>query len=231
MPPADRVALVVGATGQLGRAVTADLAADGHRVGIVGSDAGRLAALATELGLPDGRWHPAVAALPGQEAATTAVESVAGHFGRLDVVVHVVGGWRGGASVADADLGDFEAMLDQHLWSTLHVVRAVLPRLLDAGWGRILSVSTPVATAPPPKLGPYAIGKAALEALFATVAREVAGTGVTANLVLVRSIISAADAAAGKAGTTPEQISATLRWLASDAAASVNGARIPLHAS
>jgi NAD(P)-dependent dehydrogenase (short-subunit alcohol dehydrogenase family) len=95
-------------------------------------------------------------------------------------------------------------------------------------------VSSPVAGRPTPKLGPYAVGKAAQEALFATLGREVAGTGVTANLVLVRSIraADAADADPGTdRGTSIAAIAATFGWLCSDEADAVNGARIPLYAA
>jgi 3-oxoacyl-[acyl-carrier protein] reductase len=84
-------------------------------------------------------------------------------------------------------------------------------------------------------MAPYAVGKAALEALFGTLAREVAGTGVTANLLRVRKIDAehardAADAPKGAASwTSPEEIAAAIRYLCSDEAGAVNGARIPLY--
>ena len=79
-------------------------------------------------------------------------------------------------------------MLDQHLWSTLNVVRPVVPRMVAAGHGRLVAVSSPMATAPAAGMGTYAVGKAAEETLLAALAREVAGTGVTANVVRVRTI-------------------------------------------
>ena len=229
-----RVALVTGATGLLGRVVTAELAGDDRRLGLIGSDGARLDALVAELGVgPDASFTHA-ADLRDARATAAAVEAVLARFGRLDIVIHAIGGWSGGTPVSEVDPAEFATMLDQHFWTSLNVLQATVPTLVKAGWGRILAASSPVAMDPAPKLGPYAVAKAAQETLFATVAREVAGTGVTANVVLVRSIRAATSgepAAGGDRGTSPEQISATLRWLASDAAGAVNGARIPLYAA
>jgi NAD(P)-dependent dehydrogenase (short-subunit alcohol dehydrogenase family) len=77
----------------------------------------------------------------------------------------------------------------------------------------------------------YGVGKAAQETLFAALAREVAGTGVTVNIVRVRAIdTSAGDGGSDKiSATTPAEISAALRYLFSDRARVVNGERLGLH--
>jgi NAD(P)-dependent dehydrogenase (short-subunit alcohol dehydrogenase family) len=82
-------------------------------------------------------------------------------------------------------------------------------------------------------VAPYAIGKAGQEALLGTLAREVAGTGTTVNLVLVKTIDvdhqrDAEPSSKTASWTTPEEISATIRHLLSDDAAVINGAKIPL---
>jgi NAD(P)-dependent dehydrogenase (short-subunit alcohol dehydrogenase family) len=87
---------------------------------------------------------------------------------------------------------------------------------------------------PAAKVSAYAVGKAAEEALLLTLAREVAGTGVTVNVLQVRVIDTAherdsAPSAKNVAWTTPEEIAAAVRFLCSDAARVVNGARIPLY--
>ncbi len=232
MPPRDRVALVTGATGSVGRLAAANLAAAGMRVGLVGTDAGRLDALVDDLRLDRARISTAEADLRDEPAARGAVESVAAALGPVDIVAHLVGGWTGGASIADVDLAEFRNMLDQHLWTTVHVVRAALPAMIERGWGRLVAVSSPSASAPAGKTAPYAVGKVAQETLFATLAREVAGTGVTANLLLARSIRApgvAPDPAKKDPGTAAEDVARAITWLCSDEAASVNGARIPLY--
>ena len=231
MPPVERVALVTGATGSVGRVAASDLATAGMRVGLVGTDAARLDALVEVLGLDRGRAATAAGDLREEAAARAAVESIASALGPVDIVVHLVGGYTGGASVADVDPEEFRAMLDQHLWTSVHVARAVVPGMVDRGWGRLVAVSSANAATPQARMAPYAVAKAAQETLFAALAREVAGTGVTANVLLARSIRApgvAPDPAKKDAGTAAEDVSRVIAWLCSDEASTVNGARIPL---
>jgi NAD(P)-dependent dehydrogenase (short-subunit alcohol dehydrogenase family) len=227
-----RVAVITGAAGPAGRAVAAALASDGLAVVLVGSRAARLEAVAAELDLAPGSWiaHEADLREAGAAAGTIAAANAA--FGRLDVLVHLVGGWTGGTPLADTPDEELATMLGQHAWTTWHMARAAVPQLIGAGRGRVVAISSPVATDPVAKSAAYAAGKAAQEALLGTLAREVEGTGVTVNWLHVRAID--ADAGPGttssRAGrTTPGEIAETVRWLCSDAAAAVNGARIPLY--
>ena len=232
MPNTDRVVLITGATGVLGREVARVFAAEGDRLGLVGTDGGRLAAVAGDLGLAKDRWVAGVGDLRQRDGARSAVDAVTDAFGRADVLIHLVGGYASGTPIAELDPADVAGMLDQHLWTTLHLAQAVVPGMIERGWGRILAVSPPVASEPPPKMAPYAVGKAAQEVLLRTLAREVAPAGVTVNLVIVKAIdetgVRATDPKKAS-WTGPDEIAATFRFLASDEAAAVNGARIPLN--
>ncbi len=233
MSDTGRVAFITGATGSLGRVVAAAFAEDGWRLGLVGTDEGRLRVVASDLGLADDRWTPATADLADGQAARAAVAAVEERFGAVDALIHLVGGWSGGTPITKVGLDDLDGMLDQHVRTTLHVVQAAVPGMVARGWGRVLAVTTPVATEPGATSGGYAIAKAGQEVLVRMLAREVAGTGVTANLVVVKAIDAKhareSDPSPKNAGwTTPEEITATFRYLASDEAAAVNGARIPL---
>ena len=233
--PTRRVALISGAGAGLGTIVARELGAGGADLALVGTRQERVDALGEGLGLPAARWSGFAADLRDQDAAEAMVAAVVDRFGWVDILVHLVGGFSGGAAVPDVAASDVQAMLDQHFWTAFNVTRAVVPRLVTAGWGRMVAISTPVAADPTAKMTPYAVGKAALEALFGTLAREVAGTGVTANLLRVRKIDveharEAADAPKGAASwTSPEEIAAAIRYLCSDEAGAVNGARIPLY--
>jgi NAD(P)-dependent dehydrogenase (short-subunit alcohol dehydrogenase family) len=232
VPNIDRVVLITGATGALGRETARVFAGDGSRLGLVGTDLDRLQGVASDLGLADERWVAAVGDVRQRDAARSAVETVTAAFGRVDVLIHLVGGYAAGTPIVELDPADVAGMLDQHLWTTLHLTQAVIPGMVDRGWGRVLAVSPPVASEPPPKMAPYAIGKAAQEVLLRTLAREVGGAGVTVNLVIVKAIdeqgVRTADPKKAS-WTAPNEIAATFRFLASDEAAAVNGARIPLN--
>jgi NAD(P)-dependent dehydrogenase (short-subunit alcohol dehydrogenase family) len=229
----DRVVLITGATGALGRVAARAFAADGARLGLGGTDRGRLAEVATEAGIPDHRWVASIGDLRDEAATQAAVGAVVERFGRIDVVLHLVGGFVPGAPIAELDEERLRSMLDQHLWTTLHVTRAVVPGMVERGWGRILAVTSFTTAATPARAGIYATTKAAQETMLKVLARECAGTGVTVNLVAVRAIDKehARDTESNPktaSWTTPEEIVTTFRFLASDAAGRINGARIPL---
>jgi len=227
------VALITGATGGLGPVAAARLVGDGWRVALVGRDADRLRSIGSELSAGNGEWL----AVPGQLGDSAAADAIAAQvterWGRIDALLHLVGGWAGGTPVADLDHDEVREMLEQHLWTTLRIVQAVAPGMVERGHGRILGVSSPFASNPQAKGASYAIGKAAEETLLRTLAREVAGTGVTVNLVQVRTIDTDHEretepSAKNAKWTTPEEIADVLTFLASPAGASVNGARIAL---
>jgi NAD(P)-dependent dehydrogenase (short-subunit alcohol dehydrogenase family) len=230
-PP--QVVLVTGATGALGTAVVRRFAAEGARLALVGRDEDRLREVADETDLAADAWMPVLGELTDRAAAQAVVDAVEARFGRVDVLVHLVGGWAGGTAVADLDPGEVGRMLDQHLWTTLHVTQAAVPGMVQRGFGRVLSVTTPFASNPAANGASYAIGKAAQETLLRTLARETAGSGVTVNVVQVRKIDAkhereAEPTAKNGTWTTPEEIAEAFASLASPAGEAITGARIPL---
>lgn len=229
----DRVVLITGATGALGRVAAGAFAADGARLGLVGTDLGRLEAMAGELALPPQRWAPGVGDLRDQAAAQAAVAAVVGRLGPVDVLLHLVGGWAGGTSLVDVEPAVLDDMLGQHVWSTFHVARALVPAMVERGFGRIVAVASTTAAAPTAGVASYVAAKAAQEALLRSLARDVAGRGVTVNVVAVKAIdakrVRETEPSAKNASwTTTEEIVATMRFLCSDQASAINGARIPL---
>jgi len=231
--PTDRVALVTGATGSLGRVVVGTFAADGWRLGLMGTDSDRLCEVADAAGLADDRWAPAVADLTDRSIAEAAVEEVVARLGRVDALLHLVGGYAGGGPIVDFADNELRSMLDQHVWSTLNVTRAVVPGMIERGWGRVVAVIASSVVTTPPKLAAYSVAKAAEETLLRTLAREVARDGVTVNVIAVRKIATDRERAQGTsptaaAWTTPEEIATTMRYLCSDEAAAITGQRIAL---
>lgn len=228
-----RVVAITGATGGLGRAAAAAFALDGARLGLLGTDRDRLQALAGELGLGDERWAPGVGDLRDGAAAGEAFAAITNALGPIDVLLHLVGGWSGGASLTEVEPTVLEDMLGQHVWATFHAVRAVVPGMVERGRGRIVAISTALTVAPPGKQGAYVAAKAAQEALLRSVARQLSGSGVTANLIAVKSIdvegVRDREPSPKTADwSTPAEIVATMRWLCSDEAAAINGVRLPL---
>jgi len=230
----DRVVLISGATGALGSAVTRTFAHTAARLALTGRSEEKLERLSTETDLPEERVFTVAADATQAEGVEELVGAVVAHFGRLDVLLNTTGGWRGGASVWETSLKEWDHMLALNLHSAFLLSRSVLPHMLDAGWGRIVHVSSKTAVAPRAKRAAYAVSKMGVITLTEIIAAEVKGTGVTANVILPSVIDTPANRAGmPKADTSkwvpPERIAETMRFLCSDAGASINGARIPIY--
>lgn len=226
------VALITGATGGLGRVLAPVLAADGYDLALFGSDAERLDGARSALDLTDDRVLTVSVNLRDAGSTATAIGAIYERFGRVDALAHLVGGWTGGIRVAGSADEPYASMIDQHLWTTLNVMRELTPRMAEAGYGRIVAVTSPMAESPEAGMSAYAAGKAAEEALLMALAQEVVANGITVNTVRVRTIDPSGDptVASDKANaTTAAEISAAIRFLFSPEARAINGRRIPLY--
>jgi NAD(P)-dependent dehydrogenase (short-subunit alcohol dehydrogenase family) len=219
----DRVIAITGATGKLGRVVAAHFAATGARLALLARTEDEVAALAAELPGGTDRHAGFTVDLGDAASSTGAAKAVRERLGPASVLLHLVGGYAGGTPFVDGDDEEFQHLIDLNLWSTIHAVRAFLPAIVAAEHGRVVTVSTFVAAAPTPKHAAYAASKAAVEALTISVARDLAGTTATSNVIVLRSI--------GDEKPTeqrPEEIAAVMGWLCSPEAGTINGQRIPL---
>ena len=224
-PENARVILVTGANGALGNATAQAFAERGHSLVLIGTDQSKLDSLVNDLNLPNERFLTVIADLRNADAVRSAAEAVAAKFGRVDALLHLVGGWVGGKTLSETSAEDMESMLGQHVWTTFHLFQSFGPQLAANGWGRVMIVSASTVPKPPEKRGIYSAAKAAQENLVLTLSAELKTKGVTANIIQVKAI----DAENKGTGTTPEEIVAAMLYLFSNEAAKVNGARIPVY--
>ena len=220
----NRVIVITGATGVLGQLTAHTFAKQGTSLALISNNREKLDSLARDLNLPDDRILTHAANLLDADAVQNAAEAVSAKFGRVDALIHLVGGWTGGKTLAESDAEAFKFMLNQHAWTTIHLLRAFSPKLAENGWGRVIAVSSPLANNPTAKMGAYAMGKAAQETLLMALADEFAGTSITTNVIQVKAI----DVKGTGSSTSPQEIVSTMLYLFSDEADKVNGARIPL---
>jgi NAD(P)-dependent dehydrogenase (short-subunit alcohol dehydrogenase family) len=223
----NQVVVVTGATGGLGSAVVHAFLSEGAMVwGILGpSSPSRIA---------DPNFATVAADLTVPAEAELAVRKVIETSGKIDVLLHLTGGFAGGKPVAETDDAAWNRMLDLNLHTAIHMARAVLPHMLQAGKGRIVAIGSRTGVEPAAGLSAYGVSKAALIALIRTIAAEVRNSGVTANILLPSVIDTPANRAASPAAdfskwVQPESIARLLLFLASDDAADINGAVIPIY--
>jgi NAD(P)-dependent dehydrogenase (short-subunit alcohol dehydrogenase family) len=232
----NRIVMITGVTGSLGPTAAKLFAEQGARLVLVGSSAEKLDALGKSLAFPPERWLSVAVSLAQPGSAQKALDAAVAKFGRLDILLHFVGGHISGKPVAQVADAEVKLMLQQHFWTTFYLARVLAPHMVGNGWGRMIAISSPTAAAPPANSLPYAVGKSAEETLMLTLAEELKGSGVTANILRVRMIDTAHErdrdpSPKTVSWTTPEEVTAMLLHLCSDEAYTINGARIPLYGS
>lgn len=177
-------------------------------------------------------------AMPGDlstgQGARTLVDELAARFGKLDVLVHTVGGFAGGQSVAETDDSTFQNMLEVNLNSVFHILRAAIPHLRKTRTGRIVAIGSRAALEPGAGVGAYSASKAAMVSLIKTVALENRDTGLTANVILPGTIDTPANRKAMpnadfSTWVQPANIADLAVWLSGDAGKEITGAAIPMY--
>ena len=221
---------IAGAGGSLGPTVVRRLAPTGAHLALAGRDAEPLEALASDAGV-DG--DVTSVDLLDQAATRAWADGIAERMGQVDGLLHLVGGWRGGASIEESPPEDWDFLASLLMDTLQNVTRAFAPHLLANGRGRFAIVSAAQAQAPTHTNAAYAAAKAAAEAWTLALAHRFRGTGATANIVVVGSIVSPEMREEDRdkdfsAFTPAESIADALAYLCSDAAAPMNGQRLTL---
>ena len=232
----NRTAVITGATGGLGSTVTRKLAEFKMNLALLDINPDRLETLVKSLSLPASRLFAKSVNLLDLADTVSTAQSVDSKLGRVDVLLHLVGGWTGGKALVDTPTEDLAFMVNQHIWISFNVVKSFVPYMVKNGWGRIVMITSPYAASPNAKGGPYAIGKAGEEALMLALSQELKGTGVTANMLQAKTIDVKREKLSNPlpenaSWTTLEELTASILYLLSDEAGTINGARIPMYGS
>jgi NAD(P)-dependent dehydrogenase (short-subunit alcohol dehydrogenase family) len=229
-----RVALVIGAGGNLGRAVARALQVAGAKTVLVDRDPGGLSRAFPELQASTDHLLAGGTNVMAPGGLDGVVAQAVGQVGRIDILVNTVGGFRAGQSVEETPLETWDLMLDLNLRTTLVAVRAVLPSMLAQGYGKIITVAARAAITGPANMAAYAASKAAVLRLTESLAAEVKHAGVNVNCVLPGTLDTAQnrqerpDADFSK-WVTPEAVACVILFLASDEARAIHGAAIPAY--
>ena len=219
----DRVIAITGGHGVLGRAVVEAALADGLKVAIIDHAPGQSA--------PEGVLELGGVDLTDPASAQTAIDRVAAHFGRLDALFNIAGGfvWQ---TTDDADPA-WAKMFALNVATALNASRAALPHLKASAEGRIVNVGANAALKSAAGMGAYAASKAGVHRLTESLAEELKNTSVTVNAVLP-SILDTArnrqdmpDADPAK-WVAPADLARVMLFLASPESRAITGALIPV---
>lgn len=219
-----KVVVVTGASGALGRVVAETALARGARVAGLDHAASQAPAAANqiELGGVD---------LSDANQATKAIDAVAAHFGRLDALINIAGGFAFEA-VAEGDPGTWRHMYALNVLTALNASRAAIPHLATSAPARIVNIGAIGALQAGAGMGAYAASKAGVHRLTEALAAEWKGK-ITVNAVLPSIIDTPANRASmPKADfakwVTPQELTEVILFLVSDAASAVTGALLPV---
>ena len=230
---AGQVALVAGARGNLGRAVARRLAERGAATVLVDRNGaglheafGDLTATGSHLLAGD------VDVLDASVLAGVVAQAVA-RWGRLDIAINTVGGFRAGEPAHDTAPATWEAMLDVNLRSTIALAHAVVPPMLSRKRGKLVTVAARAALAGGARLAAYSAAKAALLRLTESLAAELKPSGINVNCVLPGTLDTPENRrerpkADFSTWVAPEAVADVILFLASDAARAVHGAAVPV---
>jgi NAD(P)-dependent dehydrogenase (short-subunit alcohol dehydrogenase family) len=219
-----KVVVVTGASGALGKVVAEAALARGARMAGLDHATSQLPATENriELGGVD---------LSDAAQAKKAIDAVAAHFGRLDALINIAGGFAF-ETVAEGETKTWQRMYALNVLTALNASRSAIPYLSASPSGRIVNVGAMGALQAGSGMGAYAASKAGVHRLTEALAAEWKGK-LTVNAVLPSTIDTAANRASmpkadfGK-WVTPEELANVILFLASDAASAVTGALIPV---
>jgi 3-oxoacyl-[acyl-carrier protein] reductase len=240
-----RVALVGGASSGLGLATATALAAEGAHVAIAARDADRLAVAAEEVDAAGpGRVLARALDVRDAEARAGWVAETADELGGVHIVVANAGGPPAGDALA-FDLDDYRAAIELSMLASIGLVQDALPHLQEAGWGRILFVTSQSVRQPIPHLALSNTARAGVLGYAKSLVHALGGSGITVNVLapgLHRTgrleSLAGDDVEAGLAAMAervplgrlgdPQEFAAVAAFLASEAASYVTGAVMPV---
>ncbi len=226
----DKLVIVAGGTGGLGKSIALAFLAEAARVAVTFRRPEEFQALKQSSLASKER-------LQGHQVDVTdpdSVETFVNELGKIDVLVNAVGGFAGGKPLWQTEPKTFDQMLRLNVNSGFVLARAVVPRMLRQGSGAIVNIASRAAVDHAAGASAYAASKAAAVAMIDSLAADLKGTPVRANSVLPSIIDTEANRQAMPNADfakwpKPEEIAEVVLYLCSDAAKLISGASIPVY--
>lgn len=231
---AERVAVITGGTGGLGSALVRRLVDHDVRMAVTYILPDEATQFEEEFEVDEDRILLRRVDATNPEAVNGFMKEVAERWSAIHMLCSVVGGWAGGRDVEETDDVRFERMLDLNLRSAFYAVRAAVPHLRQAGWGRIVLLGSRGVEETPAGQAAFNIAKAGVVALGKTVAQELEGSAVTANILMPSLIDTPATRSALPYADyvhwpTPDDIASVAEFILSEASGVMNGATLRVY--
>jgi NAD(P)-dependent dehydrogenase (short-subunit alcohol dehydrogenase family) len=230
----ERVVVITGGTGGLGTALVRRMVDEDVRLAVTYIQPDEAAAFEDAFDFDEDRLLLRRVDATNPETVNSFMKEVVDRWGTIHQLASLVGGWAGGRDVEETDDVRFERMLDLNLRSAFYAVRAAVPYLRQSEWGRILLIGSRAVEDSPPGQAAFNIAKAGVVALGRTLAQELEGSGVTANVLMPSVIDTPATRAALPYADyvhwpTPDEIAAVAEFVLSESSSVMNGALVRVY--
>src|SRR6266545_2242310 len=228
--PTENVVIITGAVGNLGTATARAFQAAGDKTVLVDRSPDRLREVFAPVAASPNHLLAGGVDLSTPASLVRLVEDTLARFGRIDALVHTVGGWRGGKPV---HVTDWDFLFNVNLRTTLLCCRAVIPQMLKQGRGKIITVASRDGLAGSAGYAAYSASKSAVLRLTEALADEVKASNINVNCIMPGTIDTPQNRAANPGADVskwvePAAIADVILFLASDASRAINGAAVPV---
>jgi 3-oxoacyl-[acyl-carrier protein] reductase len=182
-------AVVTGSSSGIGESIARSLAAEGASVVVHGRREAEARRVAAEIAAAGGKAVVALGDL-STDAGADAVARVANEaFGGADILVNNAGAFPQGPWL-ESTAAEWSDLYNQNVGSMVRLITRLVPGMKQRGWGRVISIASAVATMPMGEMGNYSATKAANVSLAVSLAKDLAGTGITSNAVSPGMIVT-----------------------------------------
>ncbi|MCU1480621.1 MAG: 2-hydroxycyclohexanecarboxyl-CoA dehydrogenase [Subtercola sp.] len=178
----NRVAFVTGGASGIGKGIALALGAAGYRVAVADLNAEAASGVADEISAAGGEALPVTINVTDSASVGAAVQTVSTEFGPIEIVVNCAG-WDDFMNFVDTTEDFWDKIIDLNFKGQLRVTHAVVPGMIERGWGRVINIGSDAGRVGSSLEAVYSGAKGGTIAFTKTLAREVATSGVTANTV------------------------------------------------
>ncbi|HEX9925441.1 MAG TPA: SDR family NAD(P)-dependent oxidoreductase, partial [Anaerolineae bacterium] len=231
---ANQVVLITGASGNLGGAIARSFEQTQAHLALVDRSEDRLRQEFPELADSPDHYLANCADMTQETDVRAAIGGVIERFGRIDVLINAIGGYRAGQPVHETPLETWDFMLNLNARSLFVISQAVAPHMLAQKHGKIVNVSARAALSGGAKMAAYSISKSAVVRLTESMAAELKDDGINVNCILPGTIDTpqnreATPDADFERWVKPEAMADVILFLASDLAQAITGAAVPVY--
>jgi NAD(P)-dependent dehydrogenase (short-subunit alcohol dehydrogenase family) len=229
-----QVAIITGAAGNLGAAVVHAFRNAAAKLALIDLSTDRFPHLFPDLAQSPDCFFAPPTDVADRGAVDLAVDEIKRRFGRIDILVNTIGGYRAGAPLHETPLGDWEFMIGLNARSVFVMCQAVIPQMLSQNRGRIVNIASRAALIGDAGHAAYSASKAAVVRLTESMDAEVKDLGVNVNCVMPAIIDTPQNRAAMSDAdfskwVAPEAVADVILFLSSEGARAIHGAAIPVY--